>query len=767
MGARRAWSRARVALDERGARARLVPVEKWFVARAFWVGDQLALVRHWRPVAYSEPLTGEELQLWSPARADAPVRNFIFPTTASTWGVSHDDRWLLRVGDGALHLHDVVTGRARARVPYEGGRALALATAGAGDELVALIGAEEGTELRRVDGSLLARYTLEGTTPTITRVYTGEGTHHNNILNDTPSWPVAVALSADARWVAIGGSDSKVRLFDRARGDRRRVLEIPWRYEERRHGGANADRNPPLDMRFRGGGDELVVAFGRGDIVTWRTRDGRELQHVPGDCSRAEARREQTRYGPQPDAAPPTPEQRAGCGRAHLGALSRDVGLLATYGGGTRVRTAGAGQPLALEFENEFVVSYLAFSPGGTLAIADIYGRVELWTRERGRAGLLRAGPTGPSSPRLSDDGRALQFSEYGFGRAPVTWDLLERRELRPALGEGERIVARAGERYVVRSGDALEHRADGCPPVTLRAVRPEQEASAWLASEGEVVALDVREYQQPHELSVHAPASRRAVALPAAPNTRIVGLSADGRRVAGIEDDARLRVWDAESGASLLTTEAPRVRATELARDGSLVAWIEDVTPRRAEVTARAIALDGSALPIASITARGWSNGLTLSPRGDELLIYTEQALTRWNVRTGEHGELPREGRVYARRVHYSRGGELLMFEHFGRVELYRDAPTLPPVGALYSLIRGDWYFENAAGAVTGSEAAPESLMTLAEGADGLEVYDGRLLWDRRERPDAYRRALAGEQLTPYVELGEDAPAPADAPAR
>ncbi|MFY0531735.1 hypothetical protein [Nannocystis pusilla] len=201
VGARRSWSRARTLLRERGGAVDVVAVETWFTSRVLWRGDRLALVRRYTPALDYGAGHAGALDLVA-AESGAPVlRRLRFTHPVEVAAFSDDGRTLARDEAGALVFQDMSSGAVVRRIePQSGEQVHALAVAGSGEAMRVL--AAHGREIVLWDaaGAPLQRFGLAGTTPTIMRVYrAGQGTRHDNILRDSPTWPVS---RADGRRLA-------------------------------------------------------------------------------------------------------------------------------------------------------------------------------------------------------------------------------------------------------------------------------------------------------------------------------------------------------------------------------------------------------------------------------------------------------------------------------------------------------------------------------------------------------------------------------------
>lgn len=759
--ARRAWARARILLDEHGAPLQLGVVTKWYTSRVFWIRDRLAMLQYWRSADIErQGPSASHLTVWNPDDGTAPLRTLILPERANTAFPSADGRLLFEQNAGVVRLLDTATGLEQNRFSIRPEGVIDLVTSGDGDSVHVLLATEHGAALYTGDGTLLDTWTLQGTTPTITRVYRkGRGTRHDNILNNSPSWPVSLALSDDARWVAIGGSDSKIRLIDRKSGKTRR-LAYKWTYKERRHRGGNPDHNRPLALRFVDGARTLISIFARGDMFRWRTRDGKPIRRIDGRCTDAEATPLVNQYnGPDDPVAAPTQEQRQACGRALHALLSRDGRLAVTStGSGFRVRDTRAGQSVAMVVHSDVPDDMLAMSASGRLATSDIYGRPTLWTVGQKPAPMLDGGvESGPLDPKISANGRMLTFSLTAGTRV---WDLLENRPLAENLDADERILAVSsdGANTVVKSTSGIELRTMSVQSVLLNSDTALYPSASFSAS-GERVLV-----------SGQAASGRAAVVYDLRHKTRVElalprdsnypKLSADGSRVLAFGRRQPVRVWQADTGAQIYAGKASVLTAT-LSHDGLALAWIENSSTGQPVAVARYTRLPTRRPPqpgvaqSPSTTERieipGWAKNVRFSPDGDELLVTTQRQMVRWRPEIGSHRTYDEKiYKSYANRVRYSSDGSLLFFEFFGRIDVHHNDDSMTQIASLYPLLSDGWLARSADGAVDGSTGAIDNTMTQAGADTDRLVHTGYLSWDRFAVPGVYEAALDGESLKP-----------------
>ncbi|MEZ4448807.1 MAG: hypothetical protein R3B09_04940 [Nannocystaceae bacterium] len=749
--ARRAWARARIELEERGATMELIAAETWFTSGLFWRGEQLHTVNLWTPIDALDPRRAESISTWTAAAGEAPHRELVLAGDASTTVATADGRLLLRGAGREVQLVDAERGGIVRSFTARGGEVREIISVGEGERLHVLVAAGGGAELWRGDGTHVADFALRGTTPTITRAYTGEGSYHHNILNDSPTWPVALALSADASVVAIGGSDSKVRLFDR-RGGAERLLEYTWSYEERRPMGGNPDLNTPLAMAFVDRDAELMVVYAHGDVIRWRVKDGKMGRQTRGACGEAEATAMANRFrGPDDPLQKPTAEAREGCGRAQravIGPEGRWV-LTATSFGGIRLRDLRGGKSRFLTTDYQVPHDLVAASPAGEVALGILYGHVVTWSEGEGLVPHHR-GPedTGPIDPVVSDSGRVLTFD---LGRDFVRWDLLRGRDLAEGLDPGEVVIAAEdAATRVTRRGRELLLRRDGAPPRVLEVLGEDAEVSAQFAGTARdrlVVDLRGQAVAGEHQVIHHDLAAGARTVLPFAP---IHGgsLSADGEVIGGSTGQGTIEVVRARDGRRMARVDAEAI-AVALAPDASFIAWIErgksPITVARVLPLADPEAPGAEAPAPIELRVPGWPKGLAIAPDSQEILVITQESITRWRGREGTATLLDERTFVSANRIHYSADGRHLFFENFHRVDVHRNVDGAPRVASIVPLLTGGFLVQGVDGAVDGSADAPLGVMTWVTGPGGEAMAArGELAWDRLAEPGLYGWILA-----------------------
>lgn len=416
------------AVPATGGEVRVRPIEP-LTQGVTWVDEEtLALLVELRWLdRFGEAVTGIALQ----SVESGETRWIRLPHRVVGLKASEDGRRLVAATDaGTLLYLDPADGRVERVVEVDVRGVGLVEVVGAGDRMRVLV--TLGSEARVYDaaGAEIDAVAIHGTTPTITRVYHGGEELHDNILEDSPTWIVSGALSAGGRYLAVGGSDSVVRLFDRQAGTVHE-LSFEWSYEERRLMGGNPDLNQPLALRFVDG--TLVGVFVHGDILRWDAAAPQSPPtHLPGTCSDDELDASRARFGTaQPwddvsDFGKKMARQECAYAYGH-GALTRDGAAAVTrVSTGLRVRDALTGQTrvqlIDSSFERPIPDWGMAVSAEGTLALVDLYGSVAIWTADGGlRHHVLRSHDLG-GVQRLSADGKRLTMN--ADPGTDAQWDL-------------------------------------------------------------------------------------------------------------------------------------------------------------------------------------------------------------------------------------------------------------------------------------------------------------------------------------------------------
>lgn len=754
--ARKTWARARGILSDQGASIRLIPVETWHTAKGLWYGDKVALLRHLSPI--DEPWTSMgRLEFWSVGTAPRPLLHWNQPQGFSLAALSDDGKQIVLESGGRLVICDSLTGAPMREIPAsesKNGRIHTLLVQGSGDAMQLLASGERVTRWWNARGEVLGTFELEGTTPTITRAYTGKGTHHHNILRDSPTWPVSLALSGDLGAVAIGGSDSKIRLFRPGQAKPVRVLEFKWPYEERRPMGGNPDLNLPRGMRFSADGKRLLAVYTHGELLSWDTRTGKKLQAMEGACNSDDASKYVNRYTPPGEPLQAvTDEERGRCGYNEQAQIAPDLSLVVTslhITGATRIRRSDSGATEGFFVDSELPSQYLFFSPQGALGMVDLYGSMALWSpKDKQIRRLTPPSPSGPMDPVVLGNGRLLQFES---GRREFLWDLKKRVSLLPSLPKGAELLAVSpdGAFAAIRAErGAVDILALESGKNLFRYAVPSNQAVYASASKVSLL-LTVQDYpKQNLVLCTIAKASCEALGAIDI-NGRAARISEDGRLIAGFGGETGISVWKTGSNTRILN-DTERVHSMGFSKDGSVVAWIAHPDREKRDIMVH-IRRVGEAWK-RSYPLEGWPSDVAVSADGSEVVALMESGTAwRWQAAGDQSSVLKDTAFIRARRVRFSDTGKTLFFEGFNQIAFRRNDAVFSEILTLYPLLSGGWLAKSHAGAVDGSSDAAKSLAVQVSLGNEKAVFDGEFAWDAAHVDGVVERALKGEDVAPLL---------------
>ncbi len=739
--ARTSYAQARIAIDERGATMRLGPYETGFATDLAYVDEHPVRVSGWRPRLHTETVGVSRLEFLGSSNGHAKtlgvLQELLLPAgNGRVAGVRFYAQSPTNAGE--LDVFDLHTGTKLGAIatPLEPKHSFEVIDEGPLRRFLVHADEQHLVLLRIPDvlgGSaeleVLGTFEYTGTTPTITRAYTGNGAEHRNILNDTPSWPVSFAVSPDLEHFAYGTSDSVVHLHE-MKSRTGKVLKVDWEYEERRMGGANADRNNPIDLSFTAKG--LVVVYGRGDVLTFSI-GGKRIAWRRGACAPKALRAYAGRYG----AATATPEDREYCGRFQDASISPSGERVAGTGPfDLRVipRTA-TGNDVEAYVGTNLGAHVMTWVDETRVLFGNLYGHVWEWNEGKPVRSLteVRDGMSnGPRQPRLSSDLRVLQWG--GDYKPFVAWDLWTGARLEPdasrpnvhADPSAAYTAERDGTGIVIRDADdarAYPFETGTCASATFLNDGPfvltSRDDGVWLVdlqSKTEV-ELDVGPGQ------VARPASE-------------VALSRDGTHLAIYAQDATINIYDAKSGArtkKIAADPGEYHRALAIAPDGTWVAWQEQLPRPGKGLPDVMVHLVGLVRGVEDRETKvpGWTKALVPHPHGKELLLVTENSLTRWNPLTGE--VISEDvGSLAANSLHYAQDAQLIIVERYDQVEIRSNAEGLPLLARIHLLEGENWFVETGSGSVDGSTDAPHSLATIVEGPMDTSVLPGEVAWDR-----------------------------------
>jgi len=257
-----------------------------------------------------------------------------------------------------------------------------------------------------------------------------------------------------------------------------------------------------------------------------------------------------------------------------------------SHGGEVRVWSVARGR-LVCAATGKGWIEHLAWSPDGRRVVAASRdGRAHILDAATGRETLtlMPIGAWGLQRAEFADGGR-LVVTSGAPGAGACVWDAATGalvREDRDGPGEvaahGTRIIARASLRRlcVSRAGAGVAE-----APALVIALPASSPPRPVVSPDGRTVACVIETeriglFDLP-EPDAHSPALSRAHAPPAprialrgwvyAP--RPVAFSPDGGRVATICADGRVRLWDARSGALVLSLDAPGSQTVFWSGDG------------------------------------------------------------------------------------------------------------------------------------------------------------------------------------------------------
>ena len=765
--ARTAWSTARILFDERGAAIHLEAIDDPQLQQLVWAGEhlltrtQLGYVDY--AVGYTLGSSVLNIETWSLDDPTTARANIQLAGYSGDVVLSEDGHTLLVPIDGEVRMLDLTTG---AQLGTLSAGAFVLATSGAGSaQRIATSADDNLTRVWTRDGTLLGAFELEGTTPTITRVYYADdeyGGMHDNILEESPSWPVALALHGDV--LAVGGSDSKVRLFDLAEpDDAPRVLEFEWVYKERRFSGGNPDLNTPLDMRLLE--SHLVVLYTHGEIIWWNLESGDAEVVIAGACSEEETRTYHDRYGVDPDTVP-TDDERANCGKAYRGALSHDASMAATYStNGLRIRNTADGK--TIDWQVDAPGSTLAWSDDDVLAMSGYTPDVFLWSMDAsGTPSLTPMVPPPDVETALhayrdvidvSHDGRFILLRDYPVA---VLWDVKQRTWLLEATlnqpGHYHPNLSADGTRLVVKTeaGISLYDTLSG---ELLHSIEGPSLTPLLSASNETLVVYDyVSPYDPPDE-----PAVLEAYDLTTTPPTKTVlpaltvpyaklTLSGEGALLVVHGHDQPAFLYDTTTGEALAALPGRGIEDLAMAPDGSFVAWIVPDDTKPPTLTLKRYDVATGAVTSAPVSPTGWPHNLTITPDGAHIACLTESSeLTLWGWEDDTidvHQNLPNLS--MNDHLRWSHDGNTIIVPGYDRMDILGMGDELETLATFFPLLEGEWLVKSPAGAVEGTAHAMQGMVTVVRVPGETLIFGPEMGWERFQVDGLLERALGGEMV-------------------
>ncbi|MFE2132027.1 NB-ARC domain-containing protein [Streptomyces sp. NPDC059466] len=345
-------------------------------------------------------------------------------------------------------------------------------------------------------------------------------------LTDHASRVTAVAISPDGTWIATGDNSGAVRIWDVATGQITATL---------------AGRDGPLSAVAISPDGTWLATRADGTVRIWDAATGQSTATLTGHA-----------------------------GRVYAVAISPDGTWLATSSRDRTVRIwdAATGRTTATLTSQTGRVIALAISPDGTwLATGDNIGAVRLWDAATGRTTTTLTGHTDPVyAVAISPDGTWLASVADGTVRI---WDTTTRGTVGALTGHTSRVDAAAipatsSRGRTVRFRDAATGRRTTTLAVHAVAISAD---GTWLATgdnSGAVKIWDATTGQITATLTGHD-----SVVF-------AVAISPDGTWLATGNDRGAVRIWDAATGqitADLTSGHRGRVYAVAISPDGTWLA--------------------------------------------------------------------------------------------------------------------------------------------------------------------------------------------------
>jgi WD40 repeat protein len=411
----------------------------------------------------------------------------------------------------------------------------------------------------------------------------------------------AAAITQDGRFVAGGGKDGRVRIWDAATGSRRRAMRLPGEVHS---------------LAFVGRRREIVAATS--DLISlWHMRDGRQVASIP-----LRTDKDLVKVVVSPDARQVVAQFRSRIARVYAlpsgrlmhrlthdgfiedSAYSPDGRLIGTSGyagdaGGVRLWNARSGRlirglrgallhvldiaftedgklvggasadgtariwevrtgtQIAIMIGHQNQVTSVDFNRSGTaLVSASSDGTARVWGASGGRLGRLLSVLAGHRAPIVAavfaPDGRSVLTG--GQDSTARIWDPGSEPPLKLLARSPQSIVGLAvrgeGRRIFVRREDGtieertlegrLARRSGRAPTTRSRAVAPGGDVGAIALPDGTAKLFDPRTNRTIRVLRGHADA------------VNSVDFSPDGRLLVTASDDHDGRIWEVETGRLL-----------------------------------------------------------------------------------------------------------------------------------------------------------------------------------------------------------------------
>ncbi len=429
--------------------------------------------------------------------------------------------------------------------------------------------------------------------------------------------PYRLAFSPDGKWLATGGGDGSIKLWDAATGTERATLE--------------GHRDGVREVAFAPDGKMLASASDDETVRLWDLTALGARKTLPPrfTCKGHTGMVYTVAFAPDGNTvASAGIDQTVHLWDAHTGrsrTVDREGSHDAFGSDGAPAAVAHADRTLIRQPE---LVTGVAFSPNGhTLAVSGSHA-IDLWDLATGRQTMTLRGHQGLSAIAFFPDGRRLASAAYD--KTVRLWDLA------------------TGRTDAVLKGHALE--------IYALAVSPD----------GKLLASSGGQPGKPGEVKLWDVATRKEIArLPDCSNwVRAVAFSPDARTLATGLDDQRVRLWDVSAGGSVRpvsTLEGHHgvIRSLRFSPDGKTLAAAD-----------RAVKLwDLSALnergPQLRATLRGHTGPVTavaFTPDGETLASGSwDKTVKLWDPATGRELATLRGHKGWVQSVAFSPDGKTL----------------------------------------------------------------------------------------------------------